>query len=452
MKVALISEHASPLAPTGGIDGGGQNIYVANVAQELAKLGHVVDVFTRRESASLPAVIEMAPNVRVVNVPAGPAKVLPKEALMPFMGEFADHLSRFFRSEERRGRPYAVMHANFFMSGWAALQIRKVTCTPLVTTFHALGKVRRLHQGSEDGFCDERFDIEAALVRDSDRIVAECPQDSEDIVSLYHGDESRIAIVPCGFSAEEFFPVNRLAARAALGWPGEEFRILQLGRLVPRKGIDNVILGVAELRKRHGRPARLCVVGGNSETADEKVTPEIARLKALARSEGIEDSVEFIGRRGRGVLRQFYCASDVFVTTPWYEPFGITPVEAMACARPVIGANVGGIRTTVVDGRTGYLVPPRDPVALADRLLDLMIHPARARAFGEAGRRRALESFTWAGVARDLVSVYREAIAASPALRARPVSRRSAHAGALPAVQVPSHRSDGLSRGEVHSR
>jgi D-inositol-3-phosphate glycosyltransferase len=413
MKVALISEHASPLALAGGIDSGGQNIYVANVALQLAKLGHVVDVFTRRESATAPTIVEMAPHVRVVHVPAGPGSVIPKEAILPYMGDFAAWLKKFFLQEQHLGRPYAVMHANFFMSGWAALLVKKSLGTPLVTTFHALGKVRRLHQGASDGFPDDRFEIEAALAAQSDRVVAECPQDREDIVGLYNGEEKRISVVPCGFSETEFFPVSRAAARAALGWKTDEFTILQLGRLVPRKGIDNVIRAVAALKRRCDRKTRLCIVGGNSDSPDEKITPEIARLRNVARAEGIEDRVEFVGRRGRGVLRQFYCASDVFVTTPWYEPFGITPVEAMACARPVIGAAVGGIRTTVVDGETGYLVPPRNPEVLAGRLLDLASDPQKARAFGEAGRARALKSYTWSRVARDLALVYHQAIAAA---------------------------------------
>lgn len=434
MKVALISEHASPLALAGGVDSGGQNIYVANVALQLAKLGHAVDVFTRRESTTVPGLVGMAANVRVVQVPAGPAKVLPKEALLPHMGEFADWLRKFFVQEHHRGRPYGVMHANFFMSGWAAMLVRKATGTPLVTTFHALGKVRRLHQGADDGFPDERFGIEAALARESDRVVAECPQDLDDIVGLYKGDASRIAIVPCGFSEHEFFPVGRGAARAALGWRTDEFTVLQLGRLVPRKGIDNVIRGVAALRRRHGQRARLCIVGGNSDAPDERTTPEIGRLRRIAREEGIEESVQFVGRRGRGVLRQFYCASDVFVTTPWYEPFGITPVEAMACARPVIGSDVGGIRTTVVDGETGYLVPSRDPDALAGRLLELIVDPPRARAFGEAGRVRALQSYTWAKVARDLADVYRQAIVASGRLDFPGRMRRRPAGARVPAV------------------
>jgi len=407
MKVALISEHASPLASTGGVDAGGQNIYVAHVAHQLAILGHAVDVFTRWDAPDLPLIVHTGPGVRVVNVPAGPPRHVPKESLLPHMDEFSDWLLRFCHGEaEGGGAPYAVLHANFFMSGLVGLRVKRTLSVPLVTTFHALGRVRRLHQGEGDGFPDDRFRIEDDLVRHSDRVVAECPQDRADLMQLYGADPRKLAVVPCGFDATEFFPMGRQTARARLGWDGEAFTVLQLGRLVPRKGVDNVIRGVAQLRRIYGADARLCIVGGNTDEPNEIATPEIARLRALARAEGVADLVRFAGRRGREHLHLFYAAADVFATTPWYEPFGITPVEAMACARPVIGARVGGIASTVVDGVTGLLVEPRDPRALANGLYRMMRDPAAAEAMGAAGRARALQEFTWEGVARQLVQVY----------------------------------------------
>ena len=406
MKIALISEHASPLALLGGTDSGGQNVYVANVARELARQGHHVDVFTRRESEEQPLCAAFAPGVRVVHIDAGPACVMPKEKLLPHMAEFSANLLDFYRVQMRDGAGYAVTHANFFMSGMAGLAAKDALGVPLVITFHALGKVRRLHQGADDGFPLERFAIEEDLVARADHIVAECPQDLVDLRSLYGADPARVSVVPCGFDAREFYPVRREEARAKLGWLNTGFSILQLGRLVPRKGIDNVIRALATLRYRHGDRAMLYVVGGNSESPDETATPEIARLRSVARSTGVADCVEFVGRRARNVLRLYYAACDVFVTTPWYEPFGITPVEAMACARPVIGAEVGGIRSTVVHNRTGFLVPPKDPDALALRLHELAIDAKRRAAFAEAGHARARSLYTWAQVVRDLEAVF----------------------------------------------
>lgn len=404
-RIALISEHASPLGVIGGVDAGGQNIYVANVAKQLAERGLDVDVYTRCDNAHLPEVVQIGPRMRVIHVPAGPPAAVPKERLLPYMGAFADYMIARMRREPD---PVDVMHANFFMSGEAGLRVKKRIGIPLVMTFHALGRVRRLHQGAADGFPDERFAIEDTLARRCDRLIAECPQDALDLTTHYRADASRIDIVPCGFDAREFRPVPRADARARLGWPQDAFIVLQLGRLVPRKGIDNVIDALARMPHEPRRPARLYIVGGSQAAPDPSRDPELARLAARARAAGVADRVTFVGRRERDTLHLYYSAADVFVTTPWYEPFGITPVEAMACAAAVIGSDVGGIRTTVDHGVTGYLVPPRQPAALAARLVQLRAQPGLCEALGRAGYLRAHRFYTWRGVADRLVAIYRD--------------------------------------------
>lgn len=403
-RIAIVSEHASPLAQAGSVDSGGQNIYVAQIARQFARRGMMVDVFTRRDNVFQPGIVGWMPNVRVIHLNAGPARYLPKEALLPHMEAFSRQLERHV-SDSSAG--YDVMHANFFMSAMASLPVAQAHGIPLAVTFHALGRVRRRHQQEADCFPDARFDIEDDIVRRADRLIAECPEDRKDLLELYGADPRRIEVVPCGYDAGEMRPLEMTRARGALGWGEDEFRILQLGRLVPRKGVDNVIRALARLHGRHGLShARLCVVGGNDASADPEATPEIARLRAIAEEEGVLPHVDFVGRRDRDQLAAYYCASDVFVTTPWYEPFGITPVEAMACARPVIGADTGGIRSTVVHGRTGFLVPPRDPDSLAQRLAELAADPELRLRMGRAGRARVRRLYTWERVGRDLLETY----------------------------------------------
>lgn len=399
-RIALISEHASPLATIGSVDAGGQNIYVAHVARGLAAEGHHVDVLTRRDDAALPAVVDMRPGVRVMHIDAGPARFVPKEQLL-------EHMPAFIRSAQQlleHSVPYDVIHANFFMSGLVGLRLKESFGIPLVMTFHALGLVRREHQGSADTFPAARIDIERRIVRQADRIVAECPQDKADLMRLYDANPHRISMVPCGVDLEVFAPASRHQARRELGLRPDEFLVLQLGRLVPRKGIDNVIRAVGQMQR--SRPVRLLVVGGDSPVPDEKITPEIGRLRRIAEECGVAGRVSFIGHRQRDELRACYAAADVFVTTPWYEPFGITPLEAMACGTPVIGSAVGGIQYSVVDGVTGFLVPPNDPAALAARLAQLQGNPPLAQALGCAGIRRVRSMFTWERVARELADVY----------------------------------------------
>jgi D-inositol-3-phosphate glycosyltransferase len=408
-RIALISEHASPLdIILGGADSGGQNVYVGQLAKHLASLGYEVDVFTRRDSELLPETAQWVNGVRIIHVPAGPPTHIRKEDLLPFIGDFTRFFLRFCK---RQRRPYDLLHANFWMSGLVAAEAKQALGIPFLITFHALGRVRRFHQGPADEFPDERFEIEDRIVAEADHIVAECPQDEEDLIRLYNADPAKISIIPCGFDQSEFWPISKALARVALGLGPEDRLVLQLGRMVPRKGTDTAIRGFARLVKNHQVNAKLLIVGGESDDPDPGLTPEIRRLQAIAREEGVANAVTFVGRRGRDALKYYYSAADIFVTTPWYEPFGITPIEAMACGTPVVGSNVGGIKFTVRDNETGYLVPPNDPDALAERLAHLYQHPKLLTVLGNQAIRRANDLFTWPKVANAVAGLYEEVIA-----------------------------------------
>jgi glycosyltransferase involved in cell wall biosynthesis len=414
-RVALISDHASPLAAAGGVDSGGQNVYVAEVARNLVALGHTVDVFTRCDSPELPEIVDWLPRARVIHVPAGPKTFVRKEDLLPVMQDF----SRFVRCFAEREGGYDLVHANFFMSGLVAAELKRTLGMPFVVTFHALGLVRKQHQREADEFPAERIDIEARLIREADAIVAECPQDLDDLVTLYGASASTVAVIPCGVEPKQFWPIDRRLARKALGYEPQDKLVLHLGRLVPRKGADNVIRGMARLVDHHGVPAHLLIVGGNSDIPDPMLTPEIGRLREVAECEGIADRVVFTGRRSRELLKLYYSAADAFVTTPWYEPFGITPLEAMACGTPVIGANVGGIKYSVVDNETGYLVPPKEPELLAQQLARLYASPRLGKRLGRRAVRRVNDLFTWQAVAHSISGLYADVcsggqIAAAP--------------------------------------
>ena len=423
LRIALISEHASPLATIGSIDAGGQNIYVLNVAKCLARAGHHVDVLTRRDDPALPAIVDVRPGMRVVHVSAGPAAFVAKEQLLRHMPAFVEAARELLQHSVE----YDVIHANFFMSGLVGLRLKEIFNVPLAMTFHALGLVRQEHQGPDDGFPPVRAEIERCIVRNADRLIAECPQDEADLIRLYDARPERISTVPCGVDLSEFGPGSKAAARSELGLADDEFVILQLGRMVPRKGVDNVIRALGLLDPALN--ARLLVVGGESPDPDPLLTPEIGRLGALAEACGVADRVTFTGQRRRDELPTCYRAADAFVTTPWYEPFGITPLEAMACGTPVIGSAVGGIKHSVVDGITGFLVPPRNPVALADRLRNLQAHPWLGQSMGRSGIRRVRALFTWERVAADLADIYesicpaREPALEKPSARLRAVSK-----------------------------
>jgi D-inositol-3-phosphate glycosyltransferase len=406
-RIAFISEHASPLADLGGVDTGGQNVYVAQLAKHLARQGHSIDVYTRKEDNAVKMVVDWIPQIRVIHIEAGPIKILPKEELLAYMGEFENRMKAFIDSENLQ---YDLTHANFFMSGLVAQGLKKSMDIPFVITFHALGYIRRLHQQEEDKFPKERLDIEKMICCEADQIIAECPQDRDDLIEHYQASPQKIIIVPCGFSPAEFYPVNKAIARKILRIDADEKVLLQLGRMVPRKGIDNVIRSLAKLKEQSGQKVRLLIVGGNNEDMEESVCPEYRRLREIAKSLGVADQVHFVGKKSRSSLKFYYAAADVFITTPWYEPFGITPLEAMACGTPVIGSNVGGIKYSVVEGVTGALVPPNDPQTLAEKVNELICDDNLLHQYGQNALTHVNNHFTWRNVATQMEAVYKTVI------------------------------------------
>lgn len=338
--------------------------------------------------------------VRIIHVKAGPLKYIPKESLLQYMDEFRVNMIRFMQMDDVQ---YHLVHANFFMSALVAMQLKEILDIPYVVTYHALGKVRRIYQEAQDKFPLERLDIEKQTAANADMVIAECPQDKQDLCSLYGVNPARIAIVPCGFSPSEFYPVNQSLARSYLGLYKEERIILQLGRMVPRKGVDNVIHALSKLQTGN---TRLLIVGGESEIPDPASCPEIGRLQEIANQLGVGPSVTFIGRRDRRVLKYYYSAADIFITTPWYEPFGITPLESMACGTPVIGSEVGGIKYSVKDGETGYLVPPNDPVALAGKIDQMLQDRKLIKRMQLNAIKRVHRLFTWDRIACMIAGIY----------------------------------------------
>lgn len=405
-RIAFISEHASPLAALGGVDAGGQNVYVGELARHIVKKGYQVDIFTRRESKALPYCLQWNQDIRIIHIDAGPSEPVAKEHLLPFMAMFRDNMLAFIKKE---GVHYHLMHANFFMSALVAMELKAILHIPFAVTFHALGRVRRIHQGEQDRFPEERIVIEQEVIRQADQIIAECPQDKEDLIRHYHAPAEKITMIPCGVNTEEMYPVDKQLARLRTRLSPDEFVLLQLGRMVPRKGVDNVIKALAKLPYMNQK-VRLIVVGGEAEVMGKGPDPEICRLKQLAKDLGVHAAVTFAGHKNRDELKYYYSAADIFITTPWYEPFGITPLESMACGTPVVGAAVGGIQYSVKDGKTGILVPPHDPDALADRVSTLLKDRETREEMGKQAVRRVQTLFTWKHVAHKMAMVYENII------------------------------------------
>ncbi len=389
MRVALVSEHASPLAALGGVDAGGQNVHVAALATAVGRRGVRVTVHTRRDDPDLPERVEIEPGVDVHHVAAGPPRVVPKDELLPYMDAFAEQLAAAWRHD----RP-DVVHAHFWMSGHAALRAAAPLGIPVVQTFHALGVVKRRYQGDRDPSPPARIAFEREIVARADHVIATCTDELFELIRLGAAN-ARLTVIPCGVDLERFRPDGPAEPRR----PGGR-RLLCVGRLVERKGIGNAIEALAHV------PDTELIVAGGAERSQLDRDPEAQRLLAVAREAGVEERVELRGRVDRERLPALLRSADAVVCAPWYEPFGIVPLEAMACGVPVVASAVGGMIDSVVDGVTGVHVPPRDPERLAAILRTLLDDPPARAAYGRAGVRRVRRLYDWERIATATLDVY----------------------------------------------
>ena len=400
MRVELVSEHASPLAALGGADAGGQNVHVAALATHLARLGCDVVVSTRADDPRLRPHVRMAPGVRVEHVRAGPPEPLPKDELWRHMPAFAREIRRRWTAQ----RP-DVVHAHFWMSGWATLEAARGFAAPpvCVQTFHALGVVKRRHQGDADTSPSARDRVEAEILRRADHVVATCSDEVDELLRL-GGDPSRISVVPCGIDPALFGTADPTASArpGASAVPPRRAgrRVVVVSRLVPRKGIDDVIVALTRL------PDTELLVAGGPPSSAIHADPEARRLRDLAERMGVGDRARLLGGVARTDVPALLGSADVVACVPWYEPFGIVPLEAMACGVPVVGTAVGGLLDSVVHGRTGLLVPPHDPAAVATAIGRLLDDPSLRSQMGAEAAARVRERFTWDQVAAATIDVY----------------------------------------------
>ena len=352
MRIAMISEHASPLAVLGGEDAGGQNTHVAELSAALAAAGHDVRVYTRlRRGGPARSPCQPPDGYEVVHVPAGRPSRWPRTTCCRTCRRSADWLADRWRAGDWQPE---VVHAHFWMSGLAALaagpagrraggadvpRARHGQAPPPGRPGHQPGRTASTTSGT--------------LGRSVDRVVAQCQDEVAELVRL------GVPAVPGDRRAVRGEPVDLRPAR-----PGR-----RTGRRPgphphrrPAGGAQGLPGRRPGRRRRAGRRVRGGGRAAGRAAGDRPVRAAAARARRLARRRptGYVSSARCRARR----WPRWYRSADVLVAAPWYEPFGLTPLEAMACGVPVVGTAVGGLTDTVVPGRTGDLVPARDPAAL----------------------------------------------------------------------------------------
>ena len=386
------------------------NVYVRELSRNLARRGWAVDTFTRLQDPSIPRVqIESDGRSRVIHIPAGPPAPVDRTELFGYLSEFVEGIKSFC---SQQGVSYDLIHSHYWLSGWAARELRRSWDVPVVHMFHTLGRMKELvAEGSHQREADNRVQVEQEIMEFADRIVASNPVDRQQMLDHYDVSEAKIVVIPCGVDLELFRPIDREVARQKLGIEDGRQLFLFVGRLDPVKGLQVLLEAMCELTRRL-RPARaqdlsLAVIGGDRESHLEALMDDLKCLRDISHDLGMDNLILFIGSRSQEVLPYYYSAAIACVMPSLYESFGMVALEAMACGTPVIASRVGGLTYTVRDGETGLLVPERDPEALADKLeLVLVDECLRSR----LGRRAAqvAKGYSWSVVTEDVEAIYAE--------------------------------------------
>jgi D-inositol-3-phosphate glycosyltransferase len=407
-RIAMLSVHTCPLATLGGKETGGMNVYVRDLSRELSRRGIAVDVFTRSQNPTIPPIStgRLGELGRVIHIPAGPERPYNKNLVFDHLPEFVSRVQTFVAREDIT---YDLIHSHYWLSGWAARDLRASWGVPIIQMFHTLGEMKnRVAQSPAEQESTRRIQVEGQIMRFADRLIAATPLEKAQMSWLYGADADKISVVPAGVDLSLFRPISRERAKTVIGIPSQHRMILFVGRIQPLKGIDTLMRAMKRVIDQYpDLKDDLCVtvIGGDPNPDSELELAEFERLSQLRAELGIGDLVTFLGAKDQDTLVYYYSAADMVVMPSHYESFGMVALEAMACGTPVIGSDVGGLSFSIEHGFNGYLVPGRDPDALADKVALLLRHPGLRDQLGEQAVRWA-ERYAWTYVADEILDVY----------------------------------------------
>jgi D-inositol-3-phosphate glycosyltransferase len=407
--IALISDHGDPAAEIGREEAGGQNVYVRQVGEALAKLGWQVDMFTRKSRATDDTIVQHSPHCRTIRLTAGPEEFVPRDQLFEYLPAFVTAFQKF---QTKEGTNYPLIHTNYWMSAWIGLELRKTSNIQLIHTYHSLGAIKYQTVLNCPAIAQTRLDVERQILEQAACVVATSPQERQHLRSLV-SQKGNIEIIPCGTDTENFRVMSRAEARSQLGLKADEQVVLYVGRFDPRKGIETLVRAFAKIKDKSANAdkLRLVIVGGSE--AGQSDGDERLRIEGIVEQLGITAQTTFAGRVGHDQLPAYYTAADVCAIPSHYEPFGLVAIEAMGCGTPVVASDVGGLKFTVVPEETGLLVPPQNEAAFAEAIDRILTDDVWARKLRRQASARVQQNFSWTGAAIQLSDLYRRLLAQS---------------------------------------
>lgn len=403
LRLAILSVHTSPVAALGGKKTGGMNVYVREIARELARRGILIDIYTRVAApAEAGKVLRLSKNARLIYLPAGPQEVIGPNDVYMFLNEFRDALEAFVAAENIA---YDAIYSHYWLSGWVALQLKRKWGVPVAQMFHTLGRMKnRIAERDTSSEDDIRVRGETQIMEKVDRIIAATPAERSQLLYLYRADRRKISIVPPGVDLKRFSPGNKAQSMVQVGLASDVKHLLFVGRIEPLKAVDTIFQATAALRSQQPtlyEQLRINIIGGDLEDA----SAEMQRLQHLSEQLALQNSVNFLGAQAQDILPDYYRAVEALIMPSDYESFGMVALESMACGTPVIASEVGGLAFLIQDGVTGYHVPVREPLALASRITTLLTDHAKQASMGTSAAEVA-KDYSWSKITDQLLEVF----------------------------------------------
>jgi D-inositol-3-phosphate glycosyltransferase len=394
LNIAMISIHSCPIAVLGGRDTGGMNVYVRELARELAKRGHAVDIYTKAHQPEHGPAINLGQNVRIIHLDTGVDEDMPKIAIYDYIQRLASVAENFRRYNQLQ---YDLIHSHYWLSGLIGKQLQALWHVPHAVMFHTLGIIKN-SLGIGENEPKLRIESEKEVISGCDHIIASTAREKQDLVKLYGASADKISVLPCGVNLDLFQPIDRETARKELGLDHQKV-ILFVGRMDPLKGLEQLLTAMTYMDG--DRPPLLMIVGGDSQSRSQ-----IQALQHLTKQLNIEERVRFVGPVAQSRLPLYYSASDVCAIPSHYESFGMVALESLACGTPIVATNVGGMRNIIRHAEMGRIVHDNSPYNLANEI-SVLLYQREDKAQHIQTRRDKITEFSWATIADRILRKYK---------------------------------------------
>lgn len=406
-KIAMISYHTCPLSYEEGKETGGMNVYVFELSKKLAAMGYMVDVYTRAQDEISPKIVEVHENFRVIHLVSGPQKSVSRKDLSQYIPEFVENFLDFCHKENLS---YDMFHCHYFLSGLIGLSLNDKLSRriPISMTFHTLALMKNLvARSDEEKESFQRIDAEKLLVQKADCIISPSRADALSLQYLYGCERSKITIIPPGVDTHTYTPSDKEIAKEHIGLSKNQKLIVFVGRIEPLKGIDTLLYALKILKTKCPHlPINLFIIGGDMSQQKELWSDELKKLEVLRSTLDLTTAVSFVGRKKPEELPTYYNSADVVVMPSYYESFGMTALEAMACGTPVITTDVAGIVDITNEKHKNLLITTsNNPLLLATKIRTILQSPTLAKRISKE-LVTTIQIYDWRYIAEKISQAY----------------------------------------------